>query len=260
MIRVIFFLIFLTGCYRSGDSLRECERSSVQFQGETEYALVVLVDARHLDYSSPSSYLTTLSQTPFSHTGHAWVLLIGKQDGHPWIFEGGHTGEFGRLAPRYFDELVQLSRCKDPNPAKYLFSPLPDGRLEIGSGDHKPTLAAAFSITKEGFDRIMRLFDPDGYDFSQWGLRGPHCVHFVLSCLACVDVDLSCQKEIDLPSSFTYNGEKIALWTDSAYSRLTTETPELLEEQLIDQVYKGGALVATKWYRKMQTSCNPECA
>jgi len=249
MIRVLFLLVFLTGCYRSSDPLQQCERLSRQFQGDKEYALVVLVDARHLDYSSPSSYLTTLSNTPLCHTGHAWILLIGKQGGHPWLFEGGHTGEFGRLAPRYFDELVELSRCKDPNPAKYLFSPLPDGQLEVGSGGHTPTFAAAFPITKESFERVMRLFEPDGYDFSQWGLRGPHCVHFVLSCLACIGVDLSCQKQIALPDSFTYEGEQISLWRDSAYATLTTETPELLEEQLVDRVLKGEALAATKWYR-----------
>ena len=256
--RALLFLLFLTSCHHHGGTSREHEvdrfpqpsheRNRAQLGFEGEYTLVVLVDARHLDYTSPSGYLKTLSEALSPHTGHAWILLIGKKDGQPWVFEGGHTGEFGRLAPRYFDELLRLSRCKDPNPAQYLFSPLPDGQLEIGSGGHLPTFAAAFSITEQGFARIMRLFEPDGYNFSEWGLRGPHCVHFVLTCLASIGVDLSCTRQIELPSSFVYNGEQISLWTDSAYSVLTTETPEFLEEQLLGKVSQGEARIATKWY------------
>jgi len=258
---ILFLLLVVCGCsphtnhscrYHYLAKVKECERSSVQFNGEGDHFLVVLVDARHLDYSSPAGYLSTLqslcsSQEP--HTGHAWIILSGKRGGEPWIFEGGHTGEFGRLAPRYFDEMLRLSRNKDPNPAQYLFSPLPDGQLEIGSGGHLPTFAAAFPVTEEGFARIMRLFEADGYDFSQWGLRGPHCVHFVLSCLACVGIDIFCQEQVQLPASFSFEGERIDLWIDSAYSTLTTQTPELLEQRLVEHVSEGRALVATAWYR-----------
>ena len=49
------------------------------------------------------------------------LLLKGKKEDEPWFFEGGHTGEFGLSAPRYFDEVRERSRRGEGNPAKYLF-------------------------------------------------------------------------------------------------------------------------------------------
>jgi hypothetical protein len=244
---------YLGGVQATNQSVR-------QFSGDSEYYLVVLVDACHLDYTTPKNYFLTLSQGLFlpqdPNTGHTWVVLAGKENGKQWVFEGGHTGEFGLYAPRYFDEVVHRALDeKDPNPASYLFHPLPDGALQYGSGGHTPTFGAAFSLTEKGYRRVYRLLTEDGYDFSKWGIRGPNCIHFSLACLASIGVELQCQEQIVLPSSFEYKGEKILLWTDPAYSSLKVNTPELLEKRLWELVDKGKAQVATKWYKWFKQRC-----
>ena len=231
-----------------------------QFDGRSDYFLVLLVDARHLDYSSPSNYFSTLGQGLFfsqdPNTGHAWIVLSGTEDGKEWVFEGGHTGEFGLYAPRYFDEVVRLSYEEHhPNPAHYLFTPLPDGSIQYGSGGHRPTFAAALPLTEEGYHRIRRLLLKDGYDFSQWGIRGPNCIRFVLSCLAAADIELDCQETLVMPQSFLYRGEEIRLWSDPTFSTITVETPELLEKRLWQLTEEGRALVAMQWYKKLCERC-----
>jgi hypothetical protein len=211
------------------------------------------VEARHLNYSSPENFLHTLSSGlffPHNPTiGHAWVVLSGKKDGKPFLFEGGHTGEFGLLAPKYLDELIRLSVLHDPDPARYLFEVLPDGKLEIGSGDHVPTLAAAFPITEQGFLRIYSILGPEGYDFSRWGLQGPQCVRFALTCMAAIGVEMECREILNLPRSFTYQNRTLPLWTHPAYASLTVETPDLLEKKLWKLVREKKAFLAMSWYR-----------
>jgi hypothetical protein len=235
-------------------------QARAQFTGTEEYFLVVLVDARHLDYTSPSNYFCSLSQGLFldqdPNTGHAWIVLIGKEDGHPWVFEGGHTGEFGLYAPRYFDEVVRLSWDEHhPNPAYYLFTTLPDGTIQYGSGGHTPTFAAAFPLTEVGYCRVRRLLAQDGYDFSQWGIRGPNCIRFVHSCLAAIGVEVDCQETFVMPPSFRYKGEEVTLWSDPVYSKFDIETPELLEKRLWELTEEGRALVASRWYRSFCQKC-----
>jgi hypothetical protein len=267
----VLAMLWLTSCsQRMGDSyvsryqylggIQAANQSSPQFSGKSEYYLVVLVDARHLDYTSPRNYISTLSQGLFlsqdPNTGHTWVVLAGKEEERPWVFEGGHTGEFGLYAPRYFDEVVRLAWDENhPNPASYLFHPLPDGCLQYGSGGHAPTFAAAFPLTEKGYQRVRRLLTEEGYDFSRWGIRGPNCIRFSLACLASVGVELNCQEKFQLPKSFTYKGEEVALWSDPAYSCLCVETPELLEKRLWELVEKGRAIVATKWYSSFKRRC-----
>lgn len=265
--RILFCVIFcivLSACSpRFGDdywrqyaylgSIREYSCTYPQFDGKDEYYLVVLVDARHLDYSSPDNYFSTmanglfLAQEPF--TGHAWIMLAGRKDGVPFVFEGGHTGEFGCTAPKYFDEVIRLStEEQDDNPARYLFCTLPDGRLEIGAGGHTPTFAAAFPLTEDGFKRVVRLLD--AYDFSRWGLTGPNCVRFARACLSTIGIDIDCHYTMCLPRSFHYQSKTLRLWSDPAYSSLTVETPEMLERRLWELVKNGSALQAKKWYNR----------
>ena len=98
--------------YQYLGSIREFSKYYPQFTGKSDYYLVVLVDARHLDYSSPSNYFSTMANGLFwaqdPNTGHAWIVLAGKKDGKSYVFEGGHTGEFGIAAPKYFDEVKQI--------------------------------------------------------------------------------------------------------------------------------------------------------
>jgi hypothetical protein len=247
--------------YQYLGGVQATNQSSKQFSGTSDYFLVVLVDARHLDYSSPRNYFSTLSQGLFlpqdPNTGHTWIVLAGKEERKPWVFEGGHTGEFGLYAPRYFDEVVRLSWDENhPNPASYLFDSLPDGCLQYGSGGHFPTFAAAFPLTENGYRRVRRLLTAGGYDFSRWGIRGPNCIHFSLACLASVGIELNCKETIRLPRSFTYKGAEIELWSDPTFSTFCVDTPELLEKRLWDQVERGNAVVATKWYSSFKHRCD----
>ncbi len=246
--------------YRYLGAIQDANQSTPQFNGSNEYFLVVLVDARHLDYTTPENYFDTISQGLFfqqdPNTGHAWVVLAGKQDGKPWIFEGGHTGEFGLYAPRYFDEVVHLAWDEHhPNPASYLFYVLPDGTLQYGSGGHKPTFAAAFSLTEKEYLRIRRLLTTDGYDFSRWGIRGPNCIRFAAACLASTGIEVNCQEKFELPRSFSYKGQEVLLWSDPVYSSFYVDTPELLEKRLWELVQHGKAVVATKWYGSFKSRC-----
>ncbi len=246
--------------YQYLGGIQATNQAGPHFAGNSEYYLVVLVDARHLDYTSPTTYFSTLAQGLFlpqdPNTGHTWIVLGGKEEGRPWVFEGGHTGEFGLYAPRYFDEVVRRAWDEnDPNPASYLFQALPDGCLQYGSGGHIPTFAAAFPLTEYGYRRVRRLLTEEGYDFSRWGLRGPNCIRFSVSCLAAIGIELNCQEQILLPQSFTYKGEHVALWSDPIYSCLYVDTPELLEKRLWQLVEKGKAMVATKWYSSFRRRC-----
>ena len=265
------FLLLLTACSsRMSDShvaryqylggVQATNKQGPHFCGRSEYYLVVLVDARHLDYTTPSKYFNTLSQGLFlpqdPNTGHTWIVLAGKQEGKDWVFEGGHTGEFGLYAPRYFDEVVRLAwEEDDPNPASYLFTALPDGCLQYGSGGHDPTFAVAFPLTEDGYKRAHRLLTEGGYDFSRWGIRGPNCIRFSLACLASIGIEVSCQETLELPRSFKYKGKEVRLWSDPAFSRLSVETPELLEKRLWELVQDVKGSVALKWYRSFQRKC-----
>ena len=254
-------LVFVSCSSRLSDSyvaqyqylrdIRECASSYPQFRGEDEYSLLVLVEARHLDYSSPEAFFTSmhygllLPQDPT--IGHAWIKLSGKINGKPWTFEGGHTGEFGLTAPKYFDEVVRLSfETSDPNPAKYLFSSLPDGYLQKGPGGHFPTLVVAFPLTKEEFLNLYRFIQK--YDFTQWSLQNHQCVHFVQACLGTIGVPIFCTQTLHLPHEFIWKNERIRLWQDAEYGELTLATPDALEKALFQEVLKKRALIAMKWY------------
>jgi hypothetical protein len=252
---ILIPFLLLSGCSpRMNDSyvreyqylrdIREASATSKKFKNESEYVLVVLVEARHLDYSSPDNFFNSMRYGLFlpqePTIGHAWIILSGKIDGKPWSFEGGHTGEFGLTAPRYFDEVIRRSLEEDdPNPAAYLFKKMPDRYLQDGSGNHSPTYAAAFPLTEEGFLRVFNLLKK--YDFSEWSLQQHQCVHFVLACLATVGVDLSCERTLLLPQQFEWNGRKIRLWNDPAYSCLRFPTPDDLERKLFEKVSQSKA-------------------
>ena len=203
-----------------------------------EYFLHVFVNAHGFDYSCPERYFEGLSQ--YKDTGHAWIALeVCRTDGRHWRCECGHTGEFGLRAPRYFDHLRALSAQGEENPARYLFTILSDGQLEFGSGEHKPTLAVRFPLMERQFYRILRLFNPDGYDFFSWALKGPNCVEFVRTCLACADIYVDCFEPLVLPSSFFWGDEQIFLWKESSYAALTVSTPERLEKALVELIEQG---------------------
>ena len=268
---LIFFMAFAVLCatkttdnwmwrYSYLEDLHQSTTNLPQFDPHNEYFLVVLVDAHHADYSSPYAYLSTLASSFIKHhspdPGHAWIVLGGKKDGEPWIFEGGHSVDCSHLTKAYVQDMLGFTRKEsDPNPARFLFQTTMDGFFEYGPGDNRPTFAAAFPLTEEGFERICKLFEEDGYDFSQWGIKGPNCVQFALTCLASIGIELDCQDMLPLPSALSVLGKDIHLWSDETYSSLPIKTPDLLEKRLWELVKKGNAFCATRWYGAFKDVC-----
>lgn len=243
------------------DELRATEGLLPQFCPTNDYFLVVLVDARHADYSSPRAYLSTLTSSLIKQhspdPGHAWIVLAGKKDGKFWIFEGGHSVDCSLVVRKYINNILGLtSKEKDPNPARYLFKPTKEGMFEYGPGENVPTFGAAIPLTEEGFERISALFEEDGYDFSKWGIQGPNCVQFALSCLASIGIEFDCEDALAVPPSVSFFGKDFRLWSNPLYSSITIKTPDLLEKRLWELVKSGSAFCATKWYGDFKELCN----
>jgi hypothetical protein len=247
--------------YSYVDDIRTLSKTAPSFSPKDEYFLVILVDARHADYTSSTGYLTSLAGSFVSQhyldPGHAWIVLAGTKNGKPWVFEGGHTVNCPDLTKYYLKTVLGFSDEEpDPNPVRHLFSPTDIGSLEYGPGDSCPTFAAAIPLTEEGFDRVLKLFNEDGYDFSNWGIRGPNCVQFALSCLATVGVEFDCNESLPVPPSFSVFGHEILLWSDPEYSQLDIKTPDLLEKRLLDLVRQGTAQFALPWYKAFRQTCD----
>jgi hypothetical protein len=268
MIVVVFTVSYLAKVneewqwrYSYLEDLRTASASFPQFCPTDEYFLVVLVDARHADYTSPRAYLSTLTSSLIKQhsldPGHAWVVLAGRKDGKQWIFEGGHSVDCSLLTRTYIHNILGFtSRENDPNPVRHLFNTTREGLFEYGPGENQPTFGAAIPLTKEGFERIIKLFEEDGYDFSKWGIGGPNCVQFALSCLASIGVEFDCEDAMPVPASISFLGREFLLWSDSSYSSLMIKTPDLLEKRLWEMVKSGSAFYATKWYWDFKDVCS----
>ena len=81
---------------------------------EADNYLVLLVNARHLDYTNGASLIRTVAKHPSDGTkngdvGHAWIMLHGIVDGRHVHIEGGHSGELGRCQPRYFEGVAKYA-------------------------------------------------------------------------------------------------------------------------------------------------------
>ena len=144
---------------------------------------------------------------------------------------------------------------KDSNPVRHLFNPTKNGLFEYGPGENRPTFGAAIPLTKEGFERVLKLFEEDGYDFSKWGIEGPTCVQFALSCLASIGIEFDCEDALPVPDSVSFFGKEFRLWSDPSYASLTIKTPDLLEKRLWELVKKGSAFCATQWYWGFKDVC-----
>lgn len=243
------------------DQLQASQDTLPQFCPTEEYFLVVLVQAQHADYSSPRAYLATLASSFVKEhspdPGHAWIVLVGKKDGKLWLFEGGHSANCPHVAADYMSHVLCSSGVDDdPNPARHLFIPTNEGFFEYGSGGSVPTYAAAIPLTEEGFARVLSLFEYNGYDFSRWGIQGPNCVQFVLSCLASVGIECHCDDTISIPPSISLLGKQFLLWTDPSYRLLTINTPDLLEKRLWELVRGHVAYCATQWYSGFKEMCD----
>ena len=123
-----FLLLLLSSCYRpSHSSYQEFYTYTKPPSQETlPYPppyLVLLVDAKHLDYTDTQLLFRSLAKHPASlqkggSFGHAWILLCDEEGN---LYEGGHSGEQGTIAQKYLEGVVDRINSKHPNPISYLW-------------------------------------------------------------------------------------------------------------------------------------------
>ncbi|MCE2983417.1 MAG: hypothetical protein LW832_07615 [Parachlamydia sp.] len=253
MLRIIV-LIFLASCCPQSAAYRQLyahlhqrgPQSHSPMQ-ESDYFLVILVNARHLDYSNTVSFFNTVAKHPKDGSrqgdlGHAWIFLKGKNT----VIEGGHSGERGVLQARYFDGIMDLNERGDPNPAKYLWQTLYDGYFEKGSGGHVPTYAAKVDLSEQQFEKILAFIRQ--YPFQDYALTGCQCSTFAAQIAALAGLKVLYKTHMELQPCVWYGNQWICLWKDPDYSTITFGTPDVIEKGLMEAVTEGRAQYALKWY------------
>jgi hypothetical protein len=263
-VRLLLFCVFaFTGChptcfrseYISQYTHLEAGRATLALEepfARDPYFLVLAVDAKHLDYSRADLLFSTIAKHPNGSrerdVGHAWVVLCGTHDGKRILIEGGHSGELGVAAPRYFDGV--LLNADEPNPIRYLFTTLPDGYFEAGAGGHSPTYAIRLPLSCEQFETIYQFMQPENYSYSHYSLLESQCTSFVAKIAAMAGLDLNYETTINVPETLALAGREVRLWRDPKYKIMTIATPDILEKSMIDVALAGKAKPALAWYRK----------
>ncbi|WP_284452573.1 hypothetical protein [Parachlamydia acanthamoebae] len=221
------------------------------FFRESPYFLVILVNARHLDYTDNRSFLRTLAKHPSdgsknSDVGHAWICLRGIIDGEYVEIEGGHTGETGLTQARYFDGMMDLVEKGSPNPVRYLWEMQHDGFFQNGSGGHHPTFAAKIDLTEEQFHTILTFIET--YPYQDYAITKNQCSSFVAQVAALADWEIPCEVTLSIDPHLQIGPDLIPLWTDPRYAYLTISSPDMVEKSLMKAVATKQAQDARKWY------------
>jgi hypothetical protein len=221
---------------------------------ESEYFIVFLVDARHLDYSNSQCFLKTVTKHPSNgckdcSVGHAWIYLKGVDGrGGQLIVEGGHSGELGVVKPSYFNGIMELVTQGDENPVRYLWENLEDGFFQKGNGGHPASYAACISLTKDQFWNILTYIDPKNYSYKDYSLTGRQCGSLVAQIAALVDIEMDIEVTMNIDREVCMGGQKIRVWTDERYSQITFPSPDAVERSLMQLVHEGKAEDVTDWY------------
>ena len=203
-----------------------------------ENYLVIFVSAKHLDYSDGNSLLNSIIKKKSSSGlfGHAWIYLHGLIDSKHIVIEGGHTGEFGVLQPRYLDGVMAGIQRKEPNPIKYLWEAQTDGGFQKGSGGFKPTYAAKISITQDQLETILTFIDPKHYDYKNFILTGGQCSSFAAKVASLADLQINSKVTIPIQKRLKLGRRCYNLWNDENYSSITIDSPDILEKSLKEAV------------------------
>jgi hypothetical protein len=232
------------------------KRPTVQRVEPSDSFLIILVDARHLDYSEGWKFLHSVAKHPSNGSkngdvGHAWIFLQGIRNGEMIAIEGGHSGEKEHSPPRYFDGLMnyldwgyaaptpeQMGNPRyEPNPVKYLWTERHDGFFQKGSGGHRPTFAVKIPLTPQQFEQIYTYIQ--NYPYKKYGLVGPHCTTFVAEAARLAGISLETHLTMQIPPTVFFRRCLIRLWEDPAYSTFTFPTPDVLEKSLMEAVERG---------------------
>jgi len=213
--------------------------------------LVLLVSARHLNYSDATTFISTIACHPDGSTrgdvGHAWIYLEGEYGGERIAIEGGHCGELGVREPRYCDAIMRAEELREANPVCHLWDSLSDGFFQHSDGGHCASFAAKVDLTAEQFSSILKFIKE--YSFSSYSLTGQQCSSFVAQIAAIAGLYVDAAIEISIPSDIYFRGENIHLWSDPAYQSIVFSSPDCLEKALILATRQGKAQNALEWYK-----------
>ena len=233
----------------------------------SDYFLIILVDARHLDYTGGVKFFDSVAKHPSDGSknrdvGHAWIYLQGMRNEQKIIVEGGHSGEKDEQPARYFDGLMNyneygsstpteediLNPKYEPNPVKYLWTEREDGFFQKGSGGHRPTFAAKIKLTRRQFEKILHFIHPSRYPYKKYALLGQQCSSFVTQVAAIAGLQLASHTTMKIAPQICYGKRSIRLWEDPRYAEICFATPDMIEKSLIEAVEEGLAESALKWY------------
>lgn len=225
-------------------------------EGSDPFFLIVLVDARHFNYSDSQRFLQTFTKHPANgskqgEVGHAWIYLQGRDS----FIEGGHTGEYGTDRPRYVDGIMRYLALGDSNPVKYLWESLNDGVFQKGSGGHSPTYAAKFKINCTQYLAMRAFIDPESYPYRHYSLTEQQCTTFVGQVAALAGICLETDVTMKIMPTAKIAGAQVRLWSDPRYSAITFASPDVLEKSLRNAVMRGEAECALAWYKKRARLC-----
>lgn len=232
-----------------------------------DYFLVVLTDARHLDYTTNHSFFKTVAKHPddgckLGDVGHTWIYLQGIKHNQRIYLEGGYSGESGCVQARYFDGIMNYidfgyanptpeEMCMpryEENPAKYLWEIQYDGFFQWGAGCHCPTYAAKVNITPEQFDRIWSFIN--NYSYREYSLINSQCSSFAAQIASLAGLELDCEVHIPIEPRMKIGGHYLHLWADPTYALLTVSSPDVIERSLMQAVREGRAEYALEWYQR----------
>lgn len=213
--------------------------------------LVLLAAARHLDYTNGRQLLKTIARHPSdggknSDVGHAWIMLAGENG----ILEGGHTGEFGVMQPRYFEGVAELIQEKDPNPVRYLWATQKDGVFQKGAAGFIPTFAALVKLDERQYQKVRKFILSGRYPFQDYAITKNQCAAFAAQAAKLAGLELNHSITVPIEQFVRLGNENVMLWSDSCYSQLTISTPDILEKSLMQAVKEKKAQNATSWYKK----------
>jgi hypothetical protein len=227
----------------------------------SDYFLVILVEARHLDYTTSRGFFKTLAkhQTDGSKNGdvgHSWVYLEGWFNQERICVEGGHSGEVDECQPKYFEGVANylefgystphIQRRYEPNPIKYLWEERSDGYFQEGSGKHRPTFAVKVDLSEEQFHTILEYIK--NYDYTRYAIQGPQCTSFVTQIASIADLKLESILTMKIDPTLNIGGETLRFWEDPQYASITFPTPDVLEFSLMQAVCENKAEYALDWY------------
>lgn len=258
LIIILFLLTSCCGWHPSPEycamyaHLQEIESISVS-DTDSDFFLIIYVDAPHLDYTNNTRLIQTIARHPNGSknrdVGHAWIALHGTINGQIINIEGGHSGELGIAQARYFDgimnyvdygdanpteEIKRHPRKREANPIKYLWTTQHDGYFEKGSGNHIPTFALKCDLTQEQFERIYAFIQPQNYNYCEYSLTDHQCCTFVAQVAALIGLSLDYEITIEIDPILRLGFKTIRLWEDPKYSTFTFGSPDILERSLIE--------------------------